>query len=334
MTNILITGSAGFIGFHLAKLLLDDGFNVHGYDGMTDYYDVTLKHARNNILLKYSNFTSTEGMLEDNEKLDALADKFKPDVIVHLAAQAGVRYSLENPRAYINSNIIGSFNVMEVARRHSVKHLLMASTSSVYGANLKMPFTETEKTDTQLTIYAATKKANESMAHSYSHLWKIPTTMFRFFTVYGPWGRPDMALFKFVSAILDNKPIDIYNDGDMYRDFTYVDDLVYGIKLLIDAKPSTDKNKSTLDSLSAVAPYRIVNIGNSKKIKLLEFIEAIEENLNKKAIRNYMPMQKGDVPGTWSDTTLLHQLTDYTTKTDIKDGIAHFIKWYRNYYNH
>lgn len=332
MKKILITGTAGFIGFHLSKLLLKENFKIQGYDGMTDYYDVNLKHARHNILQKNINFAATEGMLEDNDKLDELANKFKPDVIVHLAAQAGVRYSLKNPRAYINSNIVGTFNVMEVAKKQKVKHLLMASTSSVYGANLKMPFTEMEKADTQLTIYAATKKANESMAHSYSHLWKIPTTMFRFFTVYGPWGRPDMALFKFVSAILNEKPIDIYNNGEMYRDFTYIDDLVYGIKLLINTIPSTNKNISDLDNLSYVAPYRVVNIGNSNKIKLLDFIEAIEENLGKKAIRNYKSIQKGEVLTTWADTSLLQQLTNYSPKTNYKDGISHFIKWYKEYY--
>jgi UDP-glucuronate 4-epimerase len=221
---------------------------------------------------------------------------------------------------------------MEVAKKQKVKHLLMASTSSVYGANLKMPFTEMEKADSQLTIYAATKKANESMAHSYSHLWKIPTTMFRFFTVYGPWGRPDMALFKFVSAILNEKPIDIYNNGEMYRDFTYIDDLVYGIKLLINTIPSTNKNISDLDNLSYVAPYRVVNIGNSNKIKLLDFIEEIEKNLGKKAIRNYKSIQKGEVLTTWADTSLLQQLTNYSPKTNYKDGITHFIKWYKEYY--
>ena len=332
--KVFITGTAGFIGFHLAKLLLKDSHKVHGYDGMTNYYDVNLKHARHNILLKDSNFFGTEGMLEDEGKLYDIANKFKPDIIIHLAAQAGVRYSLENPRAYINSNIIGTFNVMEIARKLKVKHLLMSSSSSVYGANSKMPFTEIEKADTQLTMYAATKKANESMAHSYSYLWKIPTTMFRFFTVYGPWGRPDMALFKFVSGILNNKPIDIYNNGEMYRDFTYVDDLVHGIKLLINAFPSIDKNITNLDSLSPVAPYRVINIGNSNKIKLLDFIEAIEENLGKKVVRNYLPMQKGDVPATWSDTSLLNNLTDYAPQTNFKDGIDQFIKWYREYYNH
>ena len=213
MNKILITGTAGFIGFHLARLLLKDSFKVHGYDGITDYYDINLKKKRHNILCENSNFTKTKGMLEDFEKLNSVAEEFKPDAIVHLAAQAGVRYSLENPRSYINSNIVGTFNIMEISRKHKIRHLLMASTSSVYGANKNMPFKESEKADTQLTIYAATKKANESMAHSYSYLWKIPTTMFRFFTVYGPWGRPDMALFKFVDAIKNNKTIDVYNNG-------------------------------------------------------------------------------------------------------------------------
>jgi len=333
MKSILITGTAGFIGFHIAKLLLEEGFTIHGYDGMTDYYDVNLKKARHEILSKYPNFSSTIGMLEDQQKLNDLAIKFQPTIIIHLAAQAGVRYSLENPRAYINSNIIGTFNVMEIAKKLNVKHLLMASTSSVYGSNLKMPFTETEKADIQLTIYSSTKKANESMAHSYSYLWKIPTTMFRFFTVYGPWGRPDMALFKFVSSILNNKPIDIYNNGEMYRDFTYIDDLVYGIKLLIETVPSENKNIISSDSLSPVAPYRVVNIGNSNKVNLIDFVDTIEDILKKKAIRNYMPMQKGDVKATWSDCSLLKNLTNYSPKTNFRDGILKFIEWYRDYYN-
>ena len=335
MKNIFITGTAGFIGFHLAKLLLKEGFKVHGYDSINDYYDVNLKYARQNILLKDENFSTTKGLLEDNDKLNEVADKFQPDVIIHLAAQAGVRYSLENPRAYINSNIIGTFNVMEIAKKHKVKHLLMSSSSSVYGANINMPFTENDKVDTQLTIYAATKKSNESMAHSYAHLWKIPTTMFRFFTVYGPWGRPDMAYFKFVSAIFNDKPIDIYNNGEMYRDFTYVEDLVRGIRLLIDVIPvSPDNNKiSDIDSLSSVAPYRVVNIGNSETINLLDCIESIEQSLGKKAIRNYMSMQKGDVSATWADASLLQHLTGYRPKTNFKDGIARFVKWYREYYN-
>jgi UDP-glucuronate 4-epimerase len=335
MTRVLITGTAGFIGFHLAKLLLEQGFEVQGFDGMTDYYDVRLKQRRHAMLLQNSGFRAVEGMLEDQEAVDRVADDFKPDVIVHLAAQAGVRYSLENPRAYLDANVIGTFNVMEAARRLEVKHLLMASTSSVYGANDEMPFTEREKADTPLTIYAATKKANESMAHAYAHLWNLPTTMFRFFTVYGTWGRPDLALYKFVDAILDDRPIDIYNYGDMYRDFTYVDDLVRGIRLLIDAVPERPKTKDDIpawDSLSPVAPFRIVNIGNSDKVRLLDFIDAIEDCLGRKAIRNYMPMQMGDVPATWADAKLLQNLTGYRPETDFRDGIARFVEWFRDYH--
>lgn len=336
MRKVLITGTAGFIGFHLAKLLLAQGNRVHGFDGMTDYYDVRLKQRRHAFLHQTPNFTATEGMLEDTTCLDSVSDDFEPDVIVHLAAQAGVRYSLENPRAYIDSNVVGTFNVMEVARRHQVKHLLMASTSSVYGANLDMPFDECEKADTQLTIYAATKKANESMGHSYAHLWSLPTTMFRFFTVYGTWGRPDLALYKFVDAILDERPIDIYNHGNMYRDFTYVDDLVRGISMLIDAvpvRPETPDDIEAGDSLSPVAPFRIVNIGNSDKVRLLDFVDAIEDCLGKKAIRNYMEMQKGDVPATWANADLLHRLTGYKPQTHFKDGIAQFVAWFRDYYD-
>lgn len=335
MKRIFITGTAGFIGFHLAKLLLAEGFEVYGYDGMTDYYDVTLKQRRHGMLLQQPGFAMTEGMLEDQDLLDRVIDDFAPDVIVHLAAQAGVRYSLENPRAYLDSNVIGTFNVMEAARRLKVQHLMMASTSSVYGANEDMPFTETEKADTQLTIYAATKKANESMAHSYAHLWNLPTTMFRFFTVYGPWGRPDLALYKFVDAILEDRPVDIYNHGDMYRDFTYVDDLVRGIRLLIDAVPERPSHRDDIlpgDSLSPVAPYRVVNIGNSDKIRLLDFVDAIEECLGQTAKRNYMDMQMGDVPATWADAQLLKRLTGYCPKTDFRDGIAQFVVWFRDYY--
>ncbi|MFK7942678.1 MAG: SDR family NAD(P)-dependent oxidoreductase, partial [Paracoccaceae bacterium] len=324
MTRVLITGTAGFIGFHLAKLLLAEGFQVHGYDAMTDYYDVRLKQRRHQMLHQTPGFSATEARLENNDTLWRTAEEFTPDVIVHLAAQAGVRYSLEQPRTYIEANITGTFNVMEAARELQVRHLLMASTSSVYGANTEMPFTETEKADTPLTIYAATKKANESMAHSYAHLWDLPTTMFRFFTVYGPWGRPDLALFKFVDAILDGRPIDVYNHGEMYRDFTYVDDLVRGIRLLIDAVPvrPEDGVVEDGDSLSPVAPYRVVNIGNSNKVKLLDFIEAIEDELGMKAERNYMGMQTGDVPATWADARLLQSLTGYKPETDVRDGIA------------
>ena len=330
--KVLVTGSAGFIGFHLCKLLLREGFTVLGYDGMTDYYDVRLKHGRHQTLLQNEGFDAVEGMLEDVALLDRTVDGFAPEAIVHLAAQAGVRYSLEQPRAYIDSNVVGTFNIMEAARRNDVGHLLMASTSSVYGANEDMPFTETEKADTPLTIYAATKKATEAMGHSYAHLHDLPTTMFRFFTVYGPWGRPDLALYKFVEAMLEGRPIDIYNHGDMYRDFTYVDDLVRAIRLLIDAKPVRVDNRDEIpewDSLSPVAPFRIVNIGNAEKVRLLDFIDAIEAELGIEAKRNYMPMQTGDVPATWADTRLLRELTGYRPQTNFKDGIGEFVSWYR-----
>jgi UDP-glucuronate 4-epimerase len=331
--KILITGTAGFIGFHLARLLLSSGFQVHGFDGMTDYYDVSLKETRHKILRQFTEFNSTLAMLEDKEAVDNCFSNFCPDIVIHLAAQAGVRYSLENPRAYIDSNVCGTFNVMDAARLNSVKHLLIASTSSVYGANERMPFNEREKADTQLTIYAATKKAGESLAHSYSHIYGIPVTIFRFFTVYGPWGRPDMALFKFTKDILENKPIDIYNNGEMQRDFTYVNDLVSSIKLLIDIVPEMGKPIDVSDSLSPVAPLRTVNIGNSSSVSLMDFIEAIETELGIKAIRNYMPMQTGDVPATWADATLLKNLTGYQPGTDYRSGVASFIKWYREFYN-
>jgi UDP-glucuronate 4-epimerase len=335
MRKVLVTGAAGFIGFHLSKLLLAEGFTVVGFDGMTDYYDVRIKERRHQMLLQDENFSCEVALLEDFEKLKTLCDAEQPDVIVHLAAQAGVRYSLENPRAYIESNIVGAFNVMECARELGVGHLLMASTSSVYGANEAMPFMETEKADTPLTIYAATKKSNEMMAHSYAHLWDLPTTMFRFFTVYGPWGRPDMALFKFTKGILEGTPIDIYNNGDMWRDFTYVDDLVRGIRLLVDTVPERPARAEDIpegDSLSPVAPFRVVNIGNSDKVRLMDFIEAIEGALGQKAIRNYLPMQAGDVPATWANAELLQRLTGYKPKTGFREGVAEFVRWYREYY--
>ncbi|MBB3034368.1 UDP-glucuronate 4-epimerase [Erythrobacter lutimaris] len=302
---------------------------------MTDYYDVRIKRRRHAMLAQNPRFTSSEAMLEDAEALNAACTQFKPDVIVHLAAQAGVRYSLENPRAYLDANVVGTFNLMECARELAVDHLLMASTSSVYGANDQMPFDENQKADTPLTFYAATKKATEAMAHSYAHLWNLPTTMFRFFTVYGPWGRPDMALFKFTRGILNGEPIDIYNHGRMYRDFTYVTDLAHGIRLLIDAipeRPAAPEDVPEWDSLSPVAPFRIVNIGNNDKIRLEDFVDAIEEECGRPAQRNYMDMQMGDVPATWADANLLHNLTGFAPQTDVREGIRQFVAWYRDYY--
>jgi UDP-glucuronate 4-epimerase len=332
--KILITGSSGFIGFHLSKLLLEKGNNVHGIDSMNNYYDVNLKKARLKILLKYKKFSFSKTNLENNKKIENIFIKFKPQIVIHLAAQAGVRYSVDKPRVYLKSNIDGTFNVIESSHKIGVNHLIMASSSSVYGANKKIPFKEIDKTETQLSIYASTKKANESMAHSYSNIWNIPITMLRFFTVYGPWGRPDMALFKFTKGIIENKKIDIYNNGKMYRDFTYIDDIVNGINLLIKKPPNLKhKKKYKNDSLSSVAPFRILNIGNTKKVYLLNFIKEIEKELGKKAIRNYMPLQKGDVKQTLSDTSLLKSITKYNPKTNYKTGIKKFLKWYQEYYN-
>ena len=331
--KILITGSSGFIGFHLTKLFLEKKHKVHGYDSMNNYYDVKLKRARLNLLKKYTNFSFTKNTLENEKMLKKIFKRFKPKIVIHLAAQAGVRYSIDKPRVYLDSNIIGTYNVIEASHLLKVKHLIMASSSSVYGANKNVPFKEIDKTETQLSIYASTKKANESMAHSYSNIWKIPITMLRFFTVYGPWGRPDMALFKFTKGILTNKKIDIYNKGKMFRDFTYIDDIIKGIELLIDKVPSNKKlNKYSNDSLSPVAPFRILNIGNSKKVFLLDFINQLEKELGKKAIRNYMPLQKGDVKLTLSNTSLLRKITSYKAETNYKLGIKKFLNWYKDYY--
>ena len=335
MERNFVTGTAGFIGYHLAELLLAEGLQVHGYDGITDYYDVQLKRRRHQRLMQHPNFAATEGMLEDGEALRAAATAFKPDVIVHLAAQAGVRYSLENPRAYVDSNVVGTFNVLELAKDLQVQHLLMASTSSVYGANADMPFKETDKADTQLTIYAATKKATESMAHSYAYLSGVPVTVLRFFSVFGTWGRPDLALFKFVDAILDDRPIDIYNNGDMLRDFTFVSDLVRAIRMLIELSPpapASGAKEIELDSVRPAAPFRIVNIGNSEPVKLLDFIDMVEDELGKKAVRNYLPMQPGDVRATWADASLLRELTGYRPQVSVRDGVAAFVGWFRDYY--
>ena len=326
--RIFITGTAGFIGFHLTKKLLAQGHVVEGFDGMTAYYDINLKYARREILCACPGFHDTIAMLEDMPALTRAVEQFSPDIMIHLAAQAGVRYSLENPRAYVDANLVGTFNIMELARLHQPKHLLMASTSSVYGASPTVPFYETDHTDYPLTLYAATKKATEAMAHAYAHLWKIPTTMFRFFTVYGPWGRPDMAPLKFVDAIENGRSIDIYNHGDMSRDFTYIDDLVEAIARLMTCPPQLSGEDN---SVSPVAPFRIVNIGRGAPVKLLDFIDALETELGKTARRNYLDMQPGDVPRTYADANLLYQLTDYRPDTTLEAGVEALVTWYRDY---
>lgn len=330
--RFLVTGAAGFIGFHLARRLISDGHAVIGIDGMTPYYDLALKRDRLAILENSASFSSHEFMLEDGPAVDRLMERERPDVIVHLAAQAGVRYSLENPRAYIDSNIVGTFNLLEAARKVPPQHFLLASTSSVYGANLDLPFRENDRADHPLTIYAATKKATELMAHSCSHLWHIPCTAFRFFTVYGPWGRPDMALFKFVRAILNDEPIDVYGNGEMERDFTYIDDLIEAIVRLLPAIPQSGISKHERDSVSAVAPFRIVNIGGGQPVSLMSFIQAIEERLGRQAIRNYLPMQMGDVPRTSAAPDLLEAVTAFRPSTSIAIGVSRFVDWYQDYY--
>ena len=331
--RIFVTGSSGFIGYHLSKKLLEKGHTVHGFDSMNKYYDIKLKKARLKILKEYKKFFFTKNKLENKKILSQSILKFKPTVIIHLAAQAGVRYSIENPNVYMDSNIIGTYNVIELAKKIKIKHLLIASSSSVYGANKKLPFVEIDKTETQLSIYAATKKSTESIAHAYSNIWKIPITMLRFFTVYGPWGRPDMALFKFTKGIINKKKIDIYNNGKMYRDFTFIDDVIDGIVALINKAPNKNQlGKIKNDSLSSVAPFRILNIGNTKKVFLLDFINELEKQLGKKAIRNYMALQKGDVKITVSNTTLLRKITKYKPKINYKSGIKKFLEWYLFYY--
>ncbi len=329
----LITGAAGFIGAATATVLLHEGWRVIGLDAMTDYYDVTLKEAREAKLIAHPNYRSIHGKVEDEGRLMALFAEERPDVVIHLAAQAGVRYSIDNPRSYLESNMIGTYELLEAARAYPPAHMLLASTSSAYGANTVMPYVETARADHQMSFYAATKKATEAMAHSYAHLYDLPITMFRFFTVYGPWGRPDMALFKFTKAILNGDAIDVYNHGDMKRDFTYIDDLVRAIRLLIDAAPLRLETVPEGDSLSPVAPFRVVNIGNSEPVQLLAFIEAIEAATGLSAQKNMMPMQAGDVPTTWADARLLTSLTGYAPKTQVPEGVANFVAWYRAYYS-
>ena len=333
----LVTGAAGFIGYHLSMRLLEEGWRVVGLDCMSDYYDVSLKERRESMLLQNASYRSVHEKVEAPDVLMSLFEQEQPDVVFHLAAQAGVRYSIENPRAYLESNINGTFELLEAARKYPPRHMLLASTSSAYGANQEMPYKENAKADHQMSFYAATKKSTENMAHSYAHLFNLPVTMFRFFTVYGPWGRPDMALFKFTKAILNCEPIDVYNHGNMSRDFTYINDLVDGMRLLIDAVPGRtvvpDTTAQSTDSKSLVAPFRVVNIGNSKPAQLLDFVSAIEKSVGIEAVQNLLPMQAGDVPATWADTSLLEELTGYKPKTDLETGVQNFVAWYREYYN-
>ncbi|MBY6140120.1 SDR family NAD(P)-dependent oxidoreductase [Leisingera daeponensis] len=333
--TVLVTGSSGFIGYHLCRRLLADGFRVVGVDNLSDYYSVQLKQDRQEMLEQYPDFSVINRSIEEPGLMTELFAAHEPAYVVHLAAQAGVRYSIENPRSYLESNITGTFEILEAARAHPPRHMLLASTSSAFGANTQMPYQETQRADHQMSFYAATKKATENMAHSYAHLFDLPVTMFRFFTVYGPWGRPDMALFKFTKAILEGKPIDVYNFGDMQRDFTFVTDLVEAIRLLMEVIPERPANGVVPegDSLSPVAPHRVVNIGNSESVRLTAFIEAIEAATGRKADQNLMPIQAGDVPATWADAALLNRLTGYSPQTSVPEGVARFVSWYREYYH-
>lgn len=332
--KVLVTGSAGFIGFHLTKKLCSLGYSVVGFDNLNDYYDVTLKKSRLAILNTLSNFNFKEGDLTNKEALKKLFEEEVFEFVVNLAAQAGVRYSLTNPDAYLESNLRGFLNILEMCRHHAIKHLVYASSSSVYGANKKMPFSVQHNVDHPISLYAASKKANELMAHTYSALYNLPTTGLRFFTVYGPYGRPDMALFIFTKAIVEGKPIDIYNHGKMKRDFTYVDDIVEGISRLVPTIPQPDVTWDALnpDPSTSFAPYRIYNIGNNQPVELLHFIEVIEQKLGKKAIKNLMPLQEGDVPETFADVEALTKAVGFKPSTSIEEGIDKFISWYKTYY--
>ncbi|MBL0742201.1 NAD-dependent epimerase [Chryseolinea lacunae] len=332
--TVLVTGAAGFIGFHLTQKLTSLGFKVVGYDNLNDYYDVNLKNSRLDILRKLPGFTFEQGDLVDYKALDSVFAAYKFDYVVNLAAQAGVRYSLTNPHAYLKSNLHGFLNVLETCRHHKVKHLVYASSSSVYGANKKMPFSVHHNVDHPISLYAASKKSNELMAHTYSALFNLPTTGLRFFTVYGPYGRPDMALFIFTKAILEGRPIDVYNNGKMMRDFTYVDDIVESISRLVPkpARPNTDWNGMAPDPATSFAPYHIFNIGNNQPVELMRFIEVIEEKLGIKAIKNMMPLQEGDVPQTYADVEDLMREVDFKPSTTIESGIGRFIDWYKSYY--
>lgn len=332
--QILITGCAGFIGFHLARRLLQEGWPVVGLDNLNNYYEVSLKLDRLNILKEYTNFVFIKASLEDRKALEQLFKDYTFERVVHLAAQAGVRYSLKNPYAYVDSNLSGFLNILEGCRFQGVGHLIFASSSSVYGANTRMPFSVHHNVDHPVSLYAATKKANELMAHTYSHLYGLPVTGLRFFTVYGPWGRPDMALFLFTRAILEEKPLKIFNYGKMKRDFTYIDDIVEGMVRLIDRIPAPDPSWSgeSPDPGSSYAPYRIYNIGNNKPVDLMYFIELLERALGKKAIKEFLPLQPGDVLETYADIDDLTRDTGFKPNTTIEEGILRFVQWYRSYY--
>ena len=336
---ILVTGSAGFIGFHLCKQLLKKGIKVIGIDNLNDYYDVNLKNARNNKLKELSkeisiNYEFNKGNLEDKDFIDSIFKKYKPDQVINLAAQAGVRYSLVNPHSYIESNLVGFTNIIEACKNRKVKSLIFASSSSVYGGNKLMPFKENHNVDHPVSLYAATKRSNELIAHCYSHLYNLPCIGLRFFTVYGPWGRPDMALFLFTSAILENKPIKIFNNGNMLRDFTYIDDIIDGILGVLEkvAKKDDEFDFMNPNIATSWAPYRLFNIGNSSPIKLMDFISTLEQCLGKKAIKVFEPMQPGDVEATSSDVNLLNKWSGFEPKTSLQEGISNFVKWYLDYY--
>lgn len=338
--KILVTGNAGFIGFHVVQRLIARGDSVVGFDVVNDYYDPSLKRKRLEILVEQcqrqgADYAFIESDLADAQAVNATFATHKFDRVIHLAAQAGVRYSIENPQAYVQSNLVGFTNILEACRHNRVQHLTYASTSSVYGANTKMPFSEHDGVDHPLQFYAATKRANELMAHSYSHLFGLPTTGLRFFTVYGPWGRPDMALFKFTRAILAGEPIDVFNHGNHTRDFTYVDDIVEGVIRASDrpAAPNLAWNSDVPDPATSVAPYRIFNIGNSNPVKLADYIDALEQALGKKAIRNLLPLQPGDVPDTFSDTSGLTSVTGYAPDTPVREGVERFVRWYKGHYS-
>lgn len=333
-TRILVTGAAGFIGFHLSKRLLEAGHQVVGLDNLNDYYDVGLKESRLAILTQFKDFSIHRFDLENKKAIDDLFSASGFEYVVNLAAQAGVRYSIQNPYAYLDSNLTGFLNILEACRNYPVKHLVYASSSSVYGANRKMPFSVHDNVDHPLALYAVTKKANELMAHSYSNLYNIPTTGLRFFTVYGPYGRPDMALFLFTKAILEGRAIDVFNNGKMLRDFTYVDDIVEGIVRLIPVAPKGNPQwrGENPDPASSFAPYKIYNIGNNNPVELLHFIEVLEEKLGKKAIKNFLPLQDGDVPATYADVNDLMQDVGFKPDTSIETGIGNFVNWYKEYY--